>query len=81
MTNTIDELMFRIDEIMASPWPELSIKDKEGLIDYYRDLRATYEGGSAPKMKKHEAAPELRSKLLKLGVVKKSEAGSGLRKL
>jgi hypothetical protein len=80
MTNTIDELMFRIEETLATPWPELGIPDKEGLIDYYRNLRASYDGGVAPRMKKNMPAPEAKAKLRELGLVKKVE-GPGLRRI
>lgn len=78
MPNTIDELMFRIDETLGKPWPELNITDKEGLIDYFRSLR--YEGRTAPRMKKNMPAPEVRAKLKELGIAKKPE-GSGLRRI
>lgn len=79
MTNTIDELMFRIEDVLATPWPQVSIADKESLIDYYRNWRASVSGGMAPKMKKHEEAPKIKAKLVALGISKPKD--SGLRRL
>ena len=71
MENTIDELMNNIvDTIKDKPWPQVSPTELDQLIDYYRDLRASYEGGVAPRMKKAEAAPAIREKLKSLGMAK-----------
>jgi len=71
MENTIDELMNNIvDTIKDKPWPQVSAAELDQLIDYYRDLRASYEGGVKPRMKKAEAAPAIKEKLKELGMAK-----------
>jgi hypothetical protein len=55
-----------IDRVMNLSADELTIKDKEFAIDYYRKLRASYEAGTKPA-KKGEV---VKVDLVKLGLIK-----------